>query len=439
MNDTHKVYIETYGCQMNLSDTEIVSAIIAKSGMKIIEKPDEADVILLNTCSVRDNAERKIHERLIHLKQYKKKNKELVVGILGCMAERMRSKLIEEKKIIDLVVGPDEYRKVPTLIENAFTGDKGIAVQLSRVETYDDIEPLRTEGISAWVSIMRGCDKFCTYCVVPFTRGRERSRPLNSIVGELKKLYDNGFREVTLLGQNVNSYKDKEGGYDFPDLLRESAKAVPNMRIRYTTSHPYDMSDKLIETMAEYKNICKYIHLPVQSGSDRILKLMNRNYSVEHYLGRIQKIREIMPECSLSTDIIAGFPTETEDEHKQTLELMREVRYDGAYMFKYSARDNTKAFAMTDDVPDEVKTRRLQEIIDLQNNISRELNQNEIGKQHEILVEGPSKKNSEKWQGRTDTNKVLIFEKNGHIIKTGDLINVIVKNSTSATLFGETL
>ena len=369
MNDTHKVYIETYGCQMNLSDTEIVSSIIAKSGMKLIEKPDEADVILLNTCSVRDNAERKIHERLIHLKQYKKKNKELVVGILGCMAERMRNKLIEEKKIIDLVVGPDEYRKVPTLIENAFSGDKGIAVKLSRVETYDDIEPLRTEGISAWVSIMRGCDKFCTYCVVPFTRGRERSRPLNSIVNELKKLYDDGFREVTLLGQNVN----KEGNYDFPDLLRVCAKAVPNMRIRYTTSHPYDMSDKLIETMAEYSNICKYIHLPVQSGSDRILKLMNRNYSVEHYIGRIQKIREIMPECSLSTDIIAGFPTETEEEHKQTLDLMREIRYDGAYMFKYSARDNTKAYAMTDDVPDDVKTRRLQEIIDLLNNISREL------------------------------------------------------------------
>mgnify|MGYP005835317189 FL=1 len=437
MNDTHKVYIETYGCQMNLSDTEIVSSIIAKSGMKLIEKPDEADVILLNTCSVRDNAERKIHERLIHLKQYKKKNKELVVGILGCMAERMRNKLIEEKKIIDLVVGPDEYRKVPTLIENAFSGDKGIAVKLSRVETYDDIEPLRTEGISAWVSIMRGCDKFCTYCVVPFTRGRERSRPLNSIVNELKKLYDDGFREVTLLGQNVNSYRDKEGNYDFPDLLRVCAKAVPNMRIRYTTSHPYDMSDKLIETMAEYSNICKYIHLPVQSGSDRILKLMNRNYSVEHYIGRIQKIREIMPECSLSTDIIAGFPTETEEEHKQTLDLMREIRYDGAYMFKYSARDNTKAYAMTDDVPDDVKTRRLQEIIDLQNNISRELNQNEIGKMHEILVEGPSKKNSEKWQGRTDTNKVLIFEKNRYSINTGDLIKVIVKNSTSATLFGE--
>ncbi|MCX7737348.1 MAG: tRNA (N6-isopentenyl adenosine(37)-C2)-methylthiotransferase MiaB [Candidatus Kapabacteria bacterium] len=439
MNDTHKVYIETYGCQMNLSDTEIVSSIIKKSGLNLTEKPDDADVILLNTCSVRDNAERKIHERLIHLKQYKKKNKELVVGILGCMAERMRSKLIEEKKIVDLVVGPDEYRKVPSLIENAFTGEKGIAVKLSRVETYDDIEPLRTEGISAWVSIMRGCDKFCTYCVVPFTRGRERSRPLNSIVNELKKLYDDGFREVTLLGQNVNSYRDLTGNFDFPDLLRESAKAVPNMRIRYTTSHPYDMSDKLIETMAEYKNICKYIHLPVQSGSDRILKLMNRNYSVEHYLGRIRKIRELMPECSLSTDIIAGFPTETEDEHKQTLDLMREVRYDGAYMFKYSARDNTKAYSMEDDVPDEVKTRRLQEIIDLQNNISRELNQLEIGKQHEILVEGPSKKNSEKWQGRTDTNKVLIFEKNGHQINTGDLIKVVVKSSTSATLFGEAM
>lgn len=439
MNETHKVYIETYGCQMNLSDTEIVSSIIKKSGLNLTDSPDDADVILLNTCSVRDNAERKIHERLIHLKQYKKKNKELVVGILGCMAERMRSKLIEEKKIIDLVVGPDEYRKVPSLIENAFTGEKGIAVKLSRVETYDDIEPLRTEGISAWVSIMRGCDKFCTYCVVPFTRGRERSRPLNSIVSELKKLFDDGFREVTLLGQNVNSYKDTDGNFDFPDLLRECAKAVPDMRIRYTTSHPYDMSDKLIETMAEFKNICKYIHLPVQSGSDRILKLMNRNYTVEHYFGRIEKIKKLIPECSLSTDIISGFPTETEEEHRQTLDLMSKVRYDGAYMFKYSARDNTKAYSMSDDVPDEVKIRRLQEIIDLQNNISRELNQNEIGKQHEILVEGPSKKNTEKWQGRTDSNKVLIFEKNGHNIQKGDLINVIVKSSTSATLFGEVL
>lgn len=437
MNDIHKVYIETYGCQMNLSDTEIVSSIIVKSGLKLTETPDDADVILLNTCSVRDNAERKIHERLIHLKQYKKKNKELVVGVLGCMAERMRSRLIDEKKIVDLVVGPDEYRKVPGLIENAFTGEKGIAVKLSRVETYDDIEPLRTEGISAWVSIMRGCDKFCTYCVVPFTRGRERSRPLNSIVSELRKLFDDGFREVTLLGQNVNSYRDTTGNHDFPDLLKECAIAVPEMRIRYTTSHPYDMSDKLIETMAEFKNICKYIHLPVQSGSDRILKLMNRNYSVEHYLGRIKKIKELMPDCSLSTDVIAGFPTETEDEHKQTLDLMTEVRYDGAYMFKYSPRDNTKAYSMLDDVPDETKSRRLQEIIDLQNKISRELNNKEIGKIHEVLVEGPSKKNSEKWQGRTDTNKVLIFEKNGfNHVKAGDLVKVLVNNSTSATLFG---
>jgi tRNA-2-methylthio-N6-dimethylallyladenosine synthase len=342
---------------------------------------------------------------------------------------------------VDLVVGPDEYRRVPELVENALAGDQGIAVKLSRVETYDDIIPLRTEGIAAWVSIMRGCDKFCTFCVVPFTRGRERSRALDSVVDEVRQLWDNGFKEVTLLGQNVNSYNDEESGYDFADLLAACAKAVPAMRIRYTTSHPYDMSDKLIETMATYDNICKYIHLPVQSGSDRILKLMNRHYSVEHYLERIAKIREYMPNCALSTDIIVGFCTETDEDHALTMELMKQVRYDGAYMFNYSPRENTKAWKMGDDVPLDIKTARLNEIITLQNKISDEINKSEIGKTFSVLVEGPSKRNPQEWQGRTDTNKVVIFphdldeqQQSDYVI--GDCINVIVQRSSSATLFG---
>ena len=422
---------------MNVSDSEIVSSILNNAGYNIILQPESADVILLNTCSVRDNAEKKIHERLIHLKRYKKANKGLVVGILGCMAERLRTQLIEESKLVDLVVGPDEYRKVPVLIENAYSGEKGIAVKLSRVETYDDIAPLRTDGLSAWISIMRGCDKFCTFCVVPFTRGRERSRPIKSISDEILKLYDNGFKEVTLLGQNVNSYFDEDNSSDFSDLISICAKAVPDMRIRYTTSHPYDMSDKLIETMAAFDNICKYIHLPVQSGSDRVLQKMNRKYTAEHYLGRVSKIRSIIPGCSLSTDIITGFPTETEEEHKMTLDLIKEVRYDGAFMFKYSPRENTKAWDMPDDIPEMVKQQRLFEIIDLQHNISKFLNLDEIGSTHSILVEGPSKKNDDEWQGRTDTNKVTIFPNPEKNINSGDMIKVKINRSTSATLFGE--
>ena len=434
--ENNNVYIETYGCQMNLSDSEIVSSILNSSGFNVIDSAENADVILLNTCSVRDNAEKKINERLIHLKRYKKHNKELVVGILGCMAERLRTKLIEEQKIVDLVVGPDEYRKVPLLIENAFSGEKGIAVKLSKVETYDDIAPLRTDGISAWISIMRGCDKFCTFCVVPFTRGRERSRPAASIVDELKELWDNGFKEVTLLGQNVNSYNDETVNADFSDLLAATARAVPGMRIRYTTSHPYDMSDKLIDTMAEHANICNYIHLPVQSGSDRILELMNRKYSAGHYLERIERIRKTIPGVSLSTDIITGFPTESEQDHKMTLELMEQVQYDGAYMFKYSPRENTKAWDMTDDIPDSLKTRRLNEIIELQHKISRELNKTETGKIYEVLAEGVSKKNKAEWQGRTGTNKVVIFPISTEPLP-GEKLMVKITRSTSATLFGE--
>lgn len=431
-----KLYVETYGCQMNVNDTEIVQGVMNDSGYAMTDKPEQADVILLNTCAIRDNAEKKIHERLNHLKYYKKRNKDLVVGILGCMAERLRETLLE-KELVDLVVGPDEYRTVPELVSKAYSGERGIAVKLSRVETYDDILPFRTEGISAWVSIMRGCDKFCTYCVVPFTRGRERSRAFASIVDEAKSLFDQGFKEITLLGQNVNSYRDEQSGHNFAELLDACAKAVPEMRIRYTTSHPQDMSDQLIETMAMHNNICKYIHLPVQSGSNRILSLMNRTHPVEHYYERIDMIKKLIPHCALSTDIITGFPTETEEDHEATMELMRHVRYDGAYMFKYSPRERTKAWKMGDDIPDEVKVRRLNEIINQQNAIAREINQTLIGTIEKILVEGPSKKNPMEWQGRTDSNKVTIFpqnEQSPYVI--GDIIAVTIEKASSATLFG---
>lgn len=434
-----RVYIETYGCQMNVSDSEIVLGVLAKSGYRTVDAPGEADVILLNTCAIRDNAERKIHERLKHLKHYKKQNRDLVVGVLGCMAERLRDKLLDQD-LVDVVVGPDEYRKVPALVSNALEGDKGIAVRLSRVETYDDIQPLRTEGVSAWVSVMRGCDKFCSFCVVPFTRGRERSRNASSIVNELIMLADSGFKEATLLGQNVNSYHDDEAGLDFADLLGACARAVPNMRLRYTTSHPQDMSDKLIETMAMHENICKFIHLPIQSGSNRILKLMNRTYTTDHYLLLVEKIRNAMPNTALSTDIIAGFCTESEKDHQETLEVMRTVRYDGAYMFAYSPRENTKAWKMGDDVPDEVKAQRLNDIITLQNSISREVNETEIGKVFSVLVEGPSKKNLMDWKGRTDTNKTVVFPHNdvrGYIV--GDIVNIVIERSSSATLYGRLL
>lgn len=430
-----KVYIETYGCQMNVNDSEIVGGILSSSNYAITTDINLSEVILLNTCSVRDNAEQKIFKRLQHLKQYKKANSRLVVGIIGCMAERLRSKLIGKQDLVNIVVGPDEYRSIPSLLDQAFDGEQGIAVKLSRVETYDDIIPLRTEGISAWISIMRGCDKFCSFCVVPFTRGRERSKDMNIILREAKELSESGIHEITLLGQNVNSYADMTNHADFSILLGRVAETVPDLRIRYTTSHPYDMTDELIEVMAKYDNICKYIHLPVQSGSDRILQLMNRHYSVEHYLERIAKIREYMPNIALSTDIITGFPTETEEEHKMTLDLMDTVKYAGAYMFAYSPRENTKSWKMNDDITAEEKQRRLSEIIDQQNKISHQLNQLEIGTKHEILVEGPSKKNKEDWQGRTDTNKVVVYPYKGEII--GQKVNIKIESATSATLIGK--
>ncbi len=433
--DSRNVYIETYGCQMNVNDSEIVAGILSSEGYTMTDTIDNAEVILLNTCSVRDNAENKIHKRLMHLRHYKKSNSKLVVGILGCMAERLRSKLVGKQDLVNIVIGPDEYRSLPAMLDQAFGGESGVAVQLSRVETYDDIIPLRTEGISAWISISRGCDKFCSFCVVPYTRGRERSKPMTSIIREAQELWDSGIMEITLLGQNVNSYNDIQNKSDFTRLLREVARAVPKMRIRYTTSHPYDMSDELIEVMAEHDNICKYIHLPVQSGSDKVLHDMNRHYTVEHYLGRMEKIRELIPGCSLSTDIIAGFPTETEEDHRMTLDLIKQVRYDGAYMFMYSPREKTKAWKTYDDIPEEIKKHRLNEIIELQNGIAKEINEAEVGKVHKVLVEGPSKKRDDEWQGRTDTNKVAIFPYTGQMI--GEYISAKVTRSTSATLFCE--
>ncbi|MFA6981333.1 MAG: tRNA (N6-isopentenyl adenosine(37)-C2)-methylthiotransferase MiaB [Ignavibacteriaceae bacterium] len=428
-----KVYIETYGCQMNLADSEVVMGILNSQGYAITQEVKDADVILLNTCSIRDNAEQRIYGRLGNLKALKDKKPALVLGVLGCMAERLRKDLIEEKKVVDLVVGPDEYRRLPEFIDAAFGGEKGIGVKLSRSETYDDILPFREDGLHAWLSVMRGCDKFCSFCVVPFTRGRERSRSLESIVSEVKMLSSRGFREVTLLGQNVNSYLDEKN--DFADLLAAVAAVDKKMRVRFSTSHPQDLSDKLLYTIAENENLCNYIHLPVQSGSNRILELMNRTYTIEHYLGLIDKARKIIPNVSFSTDIISGFPSETYEDHLATLDVMQKVKYDGAYMFKYSPREGTKAFKMDDDVAEATKSKRLQEIIDLQQHISFDVNQQLLGKNEIVLVEGSSKKSEDFLSGRTDGNKVVVFPRQENISE-GDYIEVSINRATSGTLFG---
>ncbi len=430
----NKVYIETYGCQMNLADTEVVMGILNTKGYELTKEIDAADVVLLNTCSVRDNAEQRIHGRLGNIGTLKQNNPNLVIGVLGCMAERLRDELITKKKMVDLVVGPDEYRRLPELINNAAAGEKGIGVKLSRTETYEDIEPYREEGLAAWISVMRGCDKFCTYCVVPFTRGRERSSKLESVVEEVRTLSERGFREVTLLGQNVNSYSDGEN--DFADLLTACAKVDAKLRIRFMTSHPQDLSDKLLYIISEHSNICNYIHLPVQAGSDRVLEAMNRTYTIEHYLGIIERARKIIPGVTFSTDIIAGFPTETEEEHKMTMDVMAKVRYDGAFMFKYSPREGTRAFKMEDDISEEVKSRRLTEIIDQQLQIAYEINQELIGTEDVVLVEALSKKSDQFFSGRTDTNKIVILPL-GNDVKIGDLVKVKIHKGTSATLFGD--
>ena len=427
-----RVYIETYGCQMNVADSEVVGGILLREGYGFTKEIAEADVILVNTCAIRENAEQRIRGRLGYFRTFKRAKPDLVIGILGCMAERLRSRFIEQEKMVDLVVGPDEYRKLPVLVEAAAGGEKGIAVRLSRVENYDDVVPLRIDGVSEWVSVMRGCDKFCTFCVVPFTRGRERSRPVHSVLEEVERLASQGYREVTLLGQNVNSYLD--GGSDFADLIRAVASVDSRMRVRFTTSHPKDMSDQLIDAIATTPNICKHVHLPVQSGSDRILTLMNRSYTVAEYRALVDRIRRAIPDVNLSTDIISGFPTESAADHVMTMDLMREMQYDGAFTFKYSARENTRAWDMGDDIPEDVKGERVSEITGLQHAISFERNSAHIGSTVTVLIDGPSKKSAEAFTGRTDTNKNVVFPRADGA--PGDYVLVAVEQATSATLLG---
>lgn len=430
-----RLFIETYGCQMNAGDSEIVVSIMQDEGYVYTADISEADVILINTCSIRDNAEQRIWGRLNDMRRYRKARPSLVVGIIGCMAERLKEKLIEDGGV-DVVAGPDSYRDLPRLVREAESGGKGINVMLSKEETYAEIAPVRLDrnGVSAFIAIMRGCNNYCAYCVVPYTRGIERSRDPETIVAEARSLFDNGYREVTLLGQNVNSYRFGEVG--FPELMSRVAEISPLLRVRFATSHPKDMSDRLLEVMSRYDNICKAIHLPAQSGSSVVLERMNRKYTREWYLDRIAAIRRYMPDCAITTDLIAGFCGETEEDHLQTLSLMREVGYESAYMFKYSERPNTfSARHFADDVPDEVKGRRLNEIIALQNELSVESNRRDVGKEFTILVEGESKRSPEQLCGRTSQNKMVVFDRGDH--KAGDYVRVRITGSSSATLFGE--
>ena len=433
-----KLFVETYGCQMNVGDSEIVVSLMQREGYVYTDRIEQADVILINTCSIRDNAEQRIWGRLNELKRYRKARPGLIVGILGCMAERLREQLLEGPWGVDVVAGPDAYRDLPRLVREAEAGGKGVNVLLSTEETYAEIAPVRLDrnGVSAFVAIMRGCNNFCSYCVVPYTRGRERSRDPQTIVDEARTLFENGYREVTLLGQNVNSYR--AGEVDFPELLRRVAAISPLLRVRFATSHPKDMSDRLLETMASMPNICRAIHLPAQSGATSMLERMNRKYTREWYLDRIAAIRRYMPDCAITTDLIAGFSGETEEEHAATLSLMREVGYSWAFMFKYSERPGTFAQRnLPDDVPDEVKSRRLQEIIALQNDLSLESNRRDVGREFEVLVESESKRNSGQLSGRTSQNKVVVFDRGNHRI--GDYVRVRVTGCTSATLLGEEL
>ena len=435
-----RIYIETYGCQMNVGDSEVIFSILEKEGYHRTESMDEADVILANTCSVRDNAEQRIWGRIEVFHKQKESRPSVVVGIVGCMAERLKDKLLDTHKV-DLVAGPDSYRTLPALLRDIAPDKPQINVMLSHEETYADIVPVRTDrnGVSAFISIMRGCNNVCSYCVVPYTRGAERSRDPQTIVNEARDVFRKGYKEVTLLGQNVDSYnwKPSEGeGCDFPKLLEMVAQISPELRVRFATNHPKDISDDLIKTMARHENICNHIHLPVQSGSDRLLEKMRRRYTAEWYLERIAKIREVLPGCGITTDVIAGFCSETEEDHRQTLELFRKVGFDYAYMFYYSERPGTLAARhYPDDVPLDVKTRRLNEIIALQNELSLKSNQNDVGKVFRVLVEGPSKKNPEEFCGRSGSNKMCVFPCKGH--KAGDYVDVKVQSCTSATLIGE--
>ena len=435
-----KIYIETYGCQMNVGDSEVIFSILGKEGYERTESMDDADVILANTCSVRDNAEQRIWGRIEVFHKQKEKRSGVVVGIVGCMAERLKDKLLDTHKV-DLVAGPDSYRTLPALLRDIAPDKPQINVMLSHEETYADIVPVRTDrnGVSAFISIMRGCNNVCSYCVVPYTRGAERSRDPQTIVDEARDVFSKGYKEVTLLGQNVDSYnwKPAEGeGCDFPKLLEMVARISPELRVRFATNHPKDISDELIETMARYDNICNHIHLPVQSGSDRLLEKMRRRYTAEWYLERVAMIREVLPGCGITTDVIAGFCSETEEDHQQTLELFSKVGFDYAYMFYYSERPGTLAARhYPDDVPLDVKTRRLNEIIALQSELSLKSNQNDIGKTFRVLVEGPSKKNPEELCGRSGSNKMCVFPGKGH--KAGDYVDVKVLSCTSATLIGK--
>ena len=435
-----KLFIETYGCQMNVADSEVVASIMQMAGYEVCDSLDEADAVFLNTCSIRDNAEQKIFNRLEYFFPLRKKKKGLIVGVLGCMAERVKEDLINNHHV-DLVAGPDAYLSLPDLMAQVEAGQKAMNVELSTTETYRDVIPARIGGnrVSGYVSIMRGCNNFCHYCIVPYTRGRERSRDVKSILGEVTDLVNKGYKEITLLGQNVNSYRfEAEDGavITFPQLLRTVAQSARGVRIRFTTSHPKDMSDETLHVIAEEPNVCRHIHLPVQSGSSRILKLMNRKYTREWYLDRVEAIRRIIPDCGLSTDIFSGFHSETEEDHQMSLSLMRECQYDSAFMFKYSERPGTYASKnLPDDISEEVKIRRLNEIIEVQNQLSAEANQRCIGKTYEVLVEGFSKRSREQLVGRTEQNRVVVFDRGSHRI--GDFVNVRITEASSATLKGE--
>ncbi len=437
-----KLFIETYGCQMNVADSEVVASIMQMAGYTLCDKIEEADAIFVNTCSIRDNAEQKVLSRLAYFQSLRKHHKPLVIGVLGCMAERVREQLVTENGV-DLVAGPDSYLDLPNLVGAAERGEKAVNVELSTTETYREVIPSRIglNRISGFISIMRGCNNFCSYCIVPYTRGRERSREPESILGELADLKAKGFKEVTLLGQNVNSYRyERPDGtvVDFPALLAMVAQAAGEMRVRFTTSHPKDMSDETLHVIAAWPNLCRHIHLPVQSGSNRILKLMNRKYTREWYLDRIAAIRRILPGCGITTDMFSGFHSETEEDFEETLSLMREVGFDSSFLFKYSERPGTYASKhLPDDVPEEVKIVRLQRMIDLQNELSLESNRRDIGHEFEVLVEGFSKRSREQLFGRTSQNKVVVFDKGSHRI--GELVRVRVTDASSATLLGEAL
>lgn len=437
-------YIESYGCAMNFADSEVIASILNGAGFGATRNLDEASVILLNTCSIREKAEQTVRKRLTEFRKIKERNPGLLIGMLGCMAERLKSQLLEQEKLVDLVVGPDAYRSLPSLIEEAGSGQKAVNVLLSRDETYGDIAPIRLDsnGISAFVSIMRGCNNMCSFCVVPFTRGRERSRDAYSILNEVQDLYNKGYKEVTLLGQNVDSYywidEQKDETVTFAALLEKVALVSPELRVRFSTSHPKDITDEVLHTMIKYENICKYIHLPVQSGSSRMLQLMNRTYTREWYMAKVDRIRELIPECGISSDVIAGFCTETEEDHQETLSIMRYSGYDMSYMYFYSERPGTLAARRyTDDVPEDVKKRRLQEIVDVQGELSTRSNEKDLGKVFKVLVEGNSRKSDQDWSGRTSQNKVLVFPKQSTEDLKGKYALVKVTGWTRTTLLGE--